>query len=185
MRWDELFRDLEAQLEAAGSAELDAEVADRTRREAAGLALVDRARAAAGARVAARVLGAGPVEGVLREVGSEWLLLAEDGGGEVVLPLAALQSLRGLSRWTGAPGSGGQVFARLGLASALRGVARDRVAVSVCLVDGSVLTGTLDRVGADFVELSAHGAGEPRRRDDVTSVRTVPFAAIALVRSRT
>jgi hypothetical protein len=185
MRWDELFRDLEAQLEAAGAAELDAEIADRSRREAAGLALVDRARAAVGQRVAARVLGAGTVEGVLRDVGSQWLLLTEDGGADAVLSLPALLSLTGLTRWTGVPGSGGEVFARLGLATALRGIARDRAAVSVCLVDGSVLTGTLERVGADFVELSAHGAGEPRRRDEVTAVRTVPFGALALVRSRT
>lgn len=183
MRWDELFRDLEAQLEAAGAAELDAEVADRTRREGARLSLVDRARGAAGHRVSVRVLGAGALEGVLREVGSQWLLLAEDGGRDAVVPLAAVASLTGLARWTGVPGSGGRVFARLGLASALRGIARDRAPVSLWLVDGSLLTGTLDRVGADFVELSAHGAGEPRRRQEVAEVRTVPFGALALVRS--
>lgn len=183
MRWDELFRDLEAQLEAAGAAEFDAEVADRTRRESAQLALLDRARGATGHRVSARVLGVGAVDGVLREVGSEWLLVAEDGGREAVLPLAAVLSLTGLARRTGVPGSGGRVFARLGLGSALRGIARDRAAVSVCLLDGSLVAGTLDRVGADFVELSAHRAGEPRRQGEVTAVRTVPFAAIALLRS--
>lgn len=183
MRWDELFRDLEGQLAAAGSAELDAEVADRTRRESADLALVDRARGATGQPVSVRVPGAGAVDGVLREVGSQWLLVAEEGGRDAVLPLAAVLSVTGLSRWTGVPGSGGQVFARLGLASALRGIARDRAAVAVWLLDGSVMTGTLDRVGADFLELSTHGAGEPRRREEVTAVRTVPFAALAVVRS--
>jgi len=79
------------------------------------------------------------------------------------------------------PGEGGQVFARLGLGSALRGIARDRLPVQVVLTDGSVLAGTLDRVGSDFVELTEHG--EVRRRGEVTGVRTVPFVAIALLRS--
>jgi hypothetical protein len=46
-----------------------------------------------------------------------------------------------------------------------------------------VVSGTLDRVGADVVEVSEHGPGEARRRGEVGSVRTVPFSALALVRS--
>lgn len=195
VRWDDLFRDLEAQLEAAGAAELDAEVADRTRRENALLGLVDRARGAVGSGVSVRVLGAGTLAGTLREVGSQWLLLAQDGGREAVVPLTAVLAVSGLGRWSGPPatddwaGPGGSargadvVFARLGLSSALRGIARDRAAVAVVLVDGEVVTGTLDRVGADFVELGVHEAGEPRRREGLTGVRTIPIAAVALVRS--
>ena len=181
MRWDRLFRDLEAQLEMADAAELDAEVSDRTRRESALVALVDRALGAAGSRVSVRTAGTGVVQGVLLDVGSEWLLLAEDGGREALLPLPAVLSLSGLGLPTAVPG--GPVFTRLGLAAALRAIARDRAAVSVGLVDGSVLTGTVDRVGADFVEVSVHGAGEPRRREDVSGVSTLPFAALASVRS--
>ena len=181
MRWDDLFRDLEAQLEAAAAAELDAEVADRSRREAAQLALVDRARAAVGHPVTLRVLGAGPVDGVLVDVGAQWLLLAETSGRQALVPLTAVLSLAGLRAWTSVPGEGGQVFARLGLGSALRGIARDRLPVQVVLTDGSVLAGTLDRVGSDFVEVTEHG--EVRRRGEVTGVRTVPFAALALLRS--
>jgi hypothetical protein len=183
MRWDDLFRDLEAQLDAAEASERDAEVADRTRRETALLGLVDRARAAAGHPVVLRVLGAGAVEGVLAEVGSQWLLLTETAGREVLVSLPAVVSLAGMRAWSEAPGSGGQVFARLGLGSALRGIARDRMPVQVWLTDASVLSGTVDRVGADFVEVAEHGAGEARRRGEVTGVRTVPFAALALLRS--
>lgn len=183
MRWDELFRDLEAQLEAAGAAEHEAEVADRTRREGATLALVDRARGAVGGRVSARVHGAGAVEGVLREVGAEWLLLEETGGSQTLLALPAVVSLAGLTAWSAAPGAGGRVFARLGLGSALRGISRDRAGVTVWLVDGSTVSGTVDRVGADFVEVSTHEPGEPRRHGEVTSVRTVPLRALALVRA--
>jgi hypothetical protein len=183
MRWDDLFRDLEAQLAAATGAELDAEVADRSRREAALLGLLDRARAAVGHPVLVRVLGAGPVDGVLSDVGSQWLLMAETGGREVLVPLAGVVSLSGLRAWSGVPGETGAVFARLGLGSALRGIARDRLPVQVWLTDASVVSGTVDRVGADFVEVTEHGAGEPRRRGEVGAVRTIPFAALALVRS--
>lgn len=182
MRWEQLFRDLEAQIEAAQAAELDAEVADRTRRESALLAFADRARGGTGARVTVQVRGGGTVEGVLLEVGSEWLLLAEDGGRDAVLPLAAVLSLSGLGRWTAAAAPAGSVTARLGLGSALRGIARDRVAVSLELADGRVLSGTVDRVGADFLELSAHGVGEARRSAEVSGVRTVPLAALVVVR---
>jgi hypothetical protein len=181
MRWDDLFRDLEAQLEAAAAAELDAEVTDRTRRESALLELVDRARAAVGHPVALRVLGAGPVDGVLVQVGAQWLLLHETSGRDALVPLTAVVSLAGLRAWTAVPGEGGQVFARLGLGSALRGIARDRLPVQLWLTDAGVLAGTLDRVGADFVEVTEHG--EVRRRGDLTAVRTIPFAAVALLRS--
>ena len=185
MRWDDLFRDLEAQLDAAEAAELDAEVADRTRREAAQLGPgrpgPGRGRAP-GAWCGCS--GPGPVDGVLVDVGSQWLLVAETGGREVLVPSTAVVSLAGLRAWSGAPGSGGQVFARLGLGSR---AARDRPGPAAGPGAGSstrsVVSGTVDRVGADFLEVTEHGAGEPRRRAEVTAVRTVPFAALALVRS--
>jgi len=64
----------------------------------------------------------------------------------------------------------------------LRGIARDRSAVRLLLRDGSALAGTVDRVGADFVELAAHPAGELRRRVEVRDVLVVPTAALAVVR---
>jgi hypothetical protein len=57
------------------------------------------------------------------------------------------------------------------------------VQVVVGLVDGGAVTGTVDRVGADFVEVAEHGPGEPRRQREVSGVRAVAFAAIAVVRS--
>ena len=188
MRWDDLFRDLEAQLSAAADAALDAEVADRSRREAARLALVDRARAATGRPVVLRVAGAGAMEGRLLGVGSEWLLLtdgtdrAAGSEGECLVPLPAVLSVSGLAAWTATADAAGQVGARLGLGVVLRGIARDRSGLAVTLVDGSTFTGTLDRVGADFVEVSEHGPGEPRRPGAVTGVRTVPFPALAVLR---
>lgn len=184
MRWDELFRDLEAQLEAASATELAAEVADRSRREAATLTWVDRAREATGARVSVRVSGAGVVDGVLREVGSQWLLVEEEARRDALVPAAAVLAVGGLTSRSAVPGTAGHVVSRLGLGSALRGLARDRAPVSVSLVDGSVVDGTVDRVGQDFLEVSTHEPGEARRQAQVRSVRTLPFAAVSVVRSR-
>ena len=180
MRWDELFRDLEGQLEAAESADLAAEAADRTRREAARLTVLDRARGALGARVLVQVLGAGRIDGVLLQVGGGWLLVGESAGRQALVPLPAVLALSGMSVRSAGAGPGGRVLDRLGLGHALRGLARDRATVSVMLIDGSTRAGTVDRVGADFLELHELPAGEVRGS---AGLLTVPVAAVALVRS--
>jgi hypothetical protein len=179
VRWDELFRDLEGQLAAAEAADLGAEVADRTRRESALLTLADRARGACGSRVTVQVQGADGVEGVLVAVGPQWLLMADDAGREALVPLAAVLGLAGLAVWSGAPV--GQVTAGLGLGSALRALARDRARVTVHLVDGSAVAGTIDRVGADFLEVSDRVGESPGGRSG--AVRTVATSAVGVIRS--
>ena len=95
----------------------------------------------------------------------QWLLVAEAGGREVLVPLArGAVAGRAARPGRSVPGEGGQVFARLGLGSALRGIARDRLPVQVVAHRRRACSaGTVDRVGADFVELTEHGAGERRR----------------------
>lgn len=181
MRWEDLFADLEAQLEAAATAELAGEVADRTRREIATLSLIDRARAAVGHPVRLQLLGPAVVAGVLVEVGAQWLLMRDDAGRDVLAPWTAVVSVVGLGRESVAPEQGGRLFGRLGLTAALRAIARDRAGVSVGLVDGSIVSGTLDRVGLDFVEISEHPVGEPRRPGQVSSVRTVAHTGLATI----
>lgn len=181
VRWDELFADLEAQLDGAATADLAGEVADRTRREIATLTLLDRARAAVGHPVRIVLLGPEDIAGLLLEVGAQWLLLRDDAGRDVLTPWTAVVSVVGLGLGSAAPGEGGQVFRRLGLSAALRAIARDRAAVSVGLVDGSVVSGTLDRVGLDFVEVSEHPVGEPRRAGQVRAVWTVAHSGLASI----
>lgn len=183
MRWQALFDDLEGQWSAERDAELRAEVADRTRREAALVAAGDRLRPALGQQLVVDVLAAGPLEGVLRDTGPDWLLLEEHGRRDLLVPTAAVLSVLGLSARAATPGSEGVVARRLDLAWALRGLARERATVSVVLLSGGVLHGTLDRVGADHVELAEHPAGEARRTGAVRQVRLVPLTALALVRS--
>ncbi len=183
MRWEELFADLESQLAAAERAEDEAQLEELARAEAARLALLDRLAPAVGRSVRVRVLGGGVVAGQLRDYAATWLLLAE-GGDELLAPLDAVGSISGLGREATPPGSAGPLRRRLGLAHVLRGIARDRSRVLATLRDGTVLTGTLDRVGADFVELAEHPLDEWRRPDQVSAVLVVPFAALAVLRRR-
>lgn len=187
MRWDDLFGDLEAQLDAAEAVSVDAEVADRTRRESALLTLAERLGGSAGGRVGVHVAGAGRVDGRLVEVAGEWLLLAGDDGGpdaQVLVAMSAVQAVAGLAATSASkPSPPGGQRVRLGLGVALRAIARDRRPVVVRLTGGGTVEGTLERVGADFVELTEHPVGEVRPRR-AAALRTVPFTALALVRSR-
>jgi hypothetical protein len=182
MRWQRLFADLEALFDAADSAELDGEVADRTRREAARLRLVDRLHPATDETVTVAVLGHGPVTGCVAAVGADWMLLAE-AGRELLVPEAAIAWVTGPLRAARDPEPPSGVQARLTLGHALRALARDRAPVAVTTRDGIVLTGTIDRVGADHVELAEHPVGEPPRTGAVSGRRAVTFAGLALVRS--
>ena len=182
MRWDDLFADLEAQSEALEVAERAGEVAERTRMELAGIGVRDRLRGATGTSVRLRLVGGSTVDAVLTRVGPDWLLLS-GGGRESVVALAAVAEVAGLGR-SSVPAPDGAVQARLGLRSALRGIARDRSPVRIELTTGTAIDATLDRVGADFVEAARHAAGEPRRRGEVREVVLVPFTALAAVSRR-
>lgn len=181
MRWDALFDDLEAQAAALATAQRAAEVDERTRIEVGTLTVTDRLRAAVDARVALRLPADLTVRGTVERVGPDWLLLAEDTGREALVATAALLGVRGLGRQAGTPGSMGVAASRLTLRHALRGVARDRSAVRVHLVEGSV-DATIDRVGADFVDVAVHPVAEPRRGGAVREVEMVPLRAVVAVR---
>ncbi|WP_234971356.1 hypothetical protein [Jatrophihabitans endophyticus] len=177
-----MFADLEAQAGALAQAERAAEVDERTRAEVGRLGVAERLRGALGLPVRLRLPAGLTVAGELRRVGPDWLLLGDGDARETIVALPAVLGVRGLARFSAAPGTAGVVESRLTLRHALRGVARDRSAVRVHLVDGATVDATVDRVGADFVEVATHAAGEPRRRGDVRDSELVPLAALAAVR---
>jgi hypothetical protein len=183
MRWQQLFADLQAQFEAEEAAVERAESGSRARAEVGAVRLAERLRGAQGSPVTLGCRGAGQVGGVLQEVGVDWLLLEDGRGRQDLVATAAVRTVGGLGRRTAAPEPAGGVWSRLDLRRALRGLARDRSAVQVLLDDGVVLHGTLDRVGADYVELAEHPSDQPRRMGAVQGVRAVAISAIAVVRT--
>lgn len=178
VRWDRLFDDLEARAAAQSRLELDAEVAERTRLERARITLGERVVGAMGARVSVRLRGGTVVRGRVEDSGDGWMLLVEDSGRQVLVPVASVLGLSGLGR----PRDDTRAR-RFGLGSAVRGVSRDRRAVLVQDVDGGAVHGTIDVVGADALDLAEHPLDAPRRPENVRGVRVIPFAAVAMIAS--
>ena len=175
MRWDALFADLEATVEAQERLEYETEVADQARAEYAAVRLVDRIRAQLGQSMTCQLVDGRRLEGTVDDVGPHWLLLGT-ALGQVLAPVHALAAVDGLGRSVALPD--GEVGRRLGLGVVLRGLAVRRVPVRLTLADRTTLTGTVDRVGADHLELAVHDVDAPRRASAVTGIRLVPFVAV-------
>jgi hypothetical protein len=181
MRWDRLFDDLQAQLDATGQRELELEVSDRTRRERALVGLHERFIAHAGLAVELRLTAGVRVSGTVADAGTDWLLVHERGERGSLVPFGAIVAVSGLGA-RAAAGPAVVAAKRFGLGYALRGLSRDRSVVSLSDIGGSVTTGTVDAVGADALELSEHPADLPRRAENIVARRVVPFTAIVVVR---
>jgi hypothetical protein len=179
VRWDQLFADLEAEADAADRAAYDADVEDRARSERARLVLADRLRAHVGARLGLRLIDGDRLTARLVDVGSDWLHL--DDSGAVLVPLGAVAGVEGLTR--SAAGEASAVARRVGLTVLLRRLARDRAWVRIRLRDGGTLGGTIDRVGADHVDLALHPDDEQRRASAVRGVTVLRLEAIVHVRA--
>ena len=198
MRWDRLFSDLEARFDEIADAEAVAEMPDRQRVAAGAVGLTQRLAGSLGQPIRVRVAGGTAVGGVLSRVGPDWLLLAEGHGRDVLVATRAIALVEGLTAATALPLS--SVALRLDLRHAVRGLARDRSPVAVLVAGGAVsgptgaaepgstlsgteITGTIDRVGADFAEVAVHAPWEPRRAASVRAVVLVPLAAVLLIRA--
>ena len=70
---------------------------------------------------------------------------------------------------------------RLGLPFVLRDLARRRRPVQLRLRSGGV-TGTIDRVGRDHLDLAVHPLDEPRRSSAVRRIEVLALAEVLLVR---
>lgn len=179
MRWDRLFDDLAAQLTLDESRELESEVADRVRRERAQLDVHTRLLANVDAsRVGLRLPGRA-VTGRLVDVGPDWALVETAPGRPCLVALAAVRGISGLGPGARTPSV---VAKRFGLGAALRAVSRDRAVVELADVDGRLVTGTIDVVGADHLEVAEHAPDEMRRSANLTGRLLVPFWSLGSVR---
>lgn len=198
MRWDNLFDDLESQLEQELTAEEVDLQAEEERLRLARLGLRDRLRslhAAAGA--SERMLRLSLADGSRITVdpatfGRDWFAgeLVEESGRrpQCIVSLDAIegvvltgrQVVQSLDHSAGEE-SAGALSARLGLQFVLRDLCRRRQAVDLWLRHGR-MHGTIDRVGRDHIDLAVHEAGHPRRESEVSEYRIVRLVQLVLVR---
>ena len=161
MSWEEeLFAyldDLEGQAGALYAAERAPELADRSRAEYQSVTLAARLMAAVDHDVILELAGVGAVSGRLTRVATGWCLL-HGAGQDWVVRLDAVASVQGGSD-RAVPELAWPPVARLGLGAALRRLADAAEPCSLHLTDGHRHDGTLQRVGADFVELATGEAG--------------------------
>lgn len=184
MRWHQLFEDLGSQLADLERQERAAEIGEHTRAERGRVELAQRLVADPEADVRLRLRGVGWVDGQLSDVGADWLLLQVRAHGptgrELLVPLAALTAVEGLG--TRVDVREQAASRRFALRHALRGASRDRARVRVYDVEGEHLTGTIDAVLADHLELARHADHEARREGAVRGRVSIPYPALAAVR---
>ena len=198
MRWDNLFDDLEGQLEQELSAEeLDLQ-AEEERLRLGRLAIRDRILAVheGGGRTSdysIRVFLADGSAIAVRPVtfGRDWFSaeVVDDSTRrqQCIIPIPAIAAIaftreQLAGSLAGTPGEITQTSlpARLSLGFVLRDLCRRRSPVELQTSIGTV-RGTIDRVGRDHLDLAVHAPGEPRRDAAVTQMRLVPLAQLLLV----
>lgn len=201
MRWDNLFDDLESQLEHELNAEEVDLHAEEERLRLGRLSLRDRimslheaAGRHPGGSSAIRLLlvGGERVDVAPAAFGKDWFsadLLGETARqAQCIVPLAGIAGLV-LSRsqvdasLTARRGfePAGTLAGRLGIAFVLRDLCRRRKPIEVRTADSTVF-GTIDRVGRDHFDLAVHEPGEARRESAVTQHQVVRLSQLVLVR---
>lgn len=194
MRWDHLFDDLAGQLEH----ELQSEQADLQQEEErlrlGRMPLRDRLLALRAASevsspgIRCRVRSGETVGVRLVTVGRDWMAGDLEGAvphEQAIIPFSGVDALllspeqALISLEPTAERS--ELAARLGIAFLLRDLCRRRATVIVRTTVGEV-TGTIDRVGRDHLDLAEHDRDEPRRASAVRQIRVIPIDQVLLVR---
>ncbi len=192
MLWDRFFDDLEGQLASEWEAEraaLDSE-AERLRLSRVTLrerlsALIDRDRTGSPAP-SFEIVDGSVLSAEVTGVGADWVGLAGERTGALVVPLSGITTIGMphadvLRSARPAPARSG-LADRMTLGFVLRDLVRRRISVTVQLANGRTLTGTIDRAGADHLDIALHEPGSARRASEVTGHRMVPFSAVAWIR---
>lgn len=191
-RWNNLFDDLEGQLEQELGAEGVDLMAEEERLRLGRMSLRDRLLALknAGAPVRLTITSGEVLPVTIATIGRDWLA-GDIADGSVrarqcIVPLFAVAGITLASEQVAASLAAGAaeetgLAARLGLAFILRDLCRRRRAVDVVL--GTIqVHGTIDRVGRDHFDLAVHDPAEPRRASAVSHYRVVAFDGLLFVR---
>ncbi|MGK9219130.1 MULTISPECIES: hypothetical protein [unclassified Microbacterium] len=194
MRWDRFFEDLEDQLAAEWEAERAALDSEAERLRVSRLALRERLVAfaqSAASPLSIELRDGSSLEASVTSVGADWMAvrpLRAHGAAEsaVLVPLPAIRSIGAaqgeLLRSARPTEPESRLAQRVTFGFALRDLARRRAAMAIGVVSGRALSGTIDRVGADHLDLALHDPDSPRRSAAVTAFRIVSFEAVAWVR---
>jgi len=197
MRWDRLFEDLEGQLASEWEAERAALDAESERLRISRLDIRSRLRMLCSAEAAATLMltGLGRLPLRLVALGADWVAASDvpaEGARTArtirIIPLHAIHGIRIdhgmlLASLDDRGEQAGALRERMTLGFVLRDIARRRVPVRIGTVDGEDLHGTIDRAGADHLDLAEHDPGQARLAGSVSGFRIVPFDAVAAVQT--
>lgn len=193
VHWDRLFENLEGQLAAEWECERAALDAESERLRISRLELRNRLRMlCADSTPATLDLPGHRIRTRLESLGADWVAAVMTDGeasSSRAVRIIPLHAIMGLSV------DHGQLLAsldesdsptptlreRMTLGFLLRDFARRRVPVRIIILDGSDLHGTVDRAGADHLDLALHDPGTARLAGAVRSFRMLPFAAVASI----
>ena len=195
MRWENLFDDLESQLEQELRAEEVDLAAEEERLRIGRLSVRDRLLglcAVTGDEPIALALRDGSLVNVRPStLGRDWLSgelrEGERQQDQVVVPFSALAAIHLATARLPAslgrvqPGRGPGISERIGVTFVLRDLARRRSPLVISTMQGDV-TGTIDRVGRDHLDLAMHERDLPRRDRNVTGTRIILLDQVLLIR---
>ncbi len=181
MRWNDLFSDLEAQLQFGQWEAVEQEAAELTRGFWAELTLMDRMRAALGQQVRL-VLTDGHTQVLnLQAVGPAWIGGADDTSSLIITRNALVGVDAELNR---AIVPSKPLQAGPSILAIYRALARRREPLQIVSIHGTTLAeGTIDRVGKDHIDVALHARDDFRRSSALQGSRIIPVDVIQHVRA--
>ncbi|MBM7050842.1 histidine kinase [Rothia sp. ZJ1223] len=168
---DRIFRDYEVQLSTARTRTIELDAQEVRRAEFAKVMMGDRLAAQIGFQVQVFTDDAQKWDGVLENVGLGWLQL-RTSAESLVMPTARIVFWEGGTPFSTVDAQA--VQRKLSFAFALRALVKARETVRLYHAGRLTSEGVLERVGADFVELSTRGSS-------IHKTRVVPLHSIVAV----